>query len=92
LWDQGHLAHPAAAASGGVKHRRAQQFGKRKGQHTLENTQLTVKNPQELSVSLASLRGTFATFAVKDFLLIQARSNPFPQRSQRKPAKDAKEG
>src|SRR4029079_7519408 len=84
LWDQGHLAHPAAAASGGVKHRRAQQFGKRKGQHTLENTQLTVKNPQELSVSLASLRGTFATFAVKDFLLIQARSNPFPQRTPRR--------
>ena len=48
LRDQRHFAHPAAAASGGVKHRRAQQFGKRKGQHVFENTQLTGKNPHEL--------------------------------------------
>ena len=31
----------AAAASGGVKHRRAQQFGKRESRHASENTQLT---------------------------------------------------
>ena len=54
LGNQGHFAHPAASASGGVKHRSAQQFGKRKGQHSFENTQLTGKNPQELSVSFAS--------------------------------------
>ena len=48
LRDQRHLAHPAASASGGVEHRRAQQFGKREGRHASENTQLTGKNPQEL--------------------------------------------
>ena len=41
LRDQRHFAHSSAAASGGVKHRRAQQFGKRKGRHGSENTQVT---------------------------------------------------
>jgi hypothetical protein len=49
LRDESHFAHPAASASGGVKHRRAQQFSKRKGRHASENTQVIGKNPQELS-------------------------------------------
>src|SRR5450755_280690 len=54
LRNQRHLAHPSAAASGSVKHRSAQQFGKRKGQHASENTQVAGKNLHELFVEPAS--------------------------------------
>ena len=48
LGNQRDFAHSSAPAAGGVKHRRAQQFGKRKVQHVFENTQLKSKNPLEL--------------------------------------------
>src|SRR4029077_9055899 len=48
LRGQRHLAHTSTSAASRVKHRGAQQFGKRERHHGSENTQLQGQNPEGL--------------------------------------------